>query len=188
MKREGTIWAVAALWLATVGCGFWLWERYDTTPGLAPAPANASVPDEPSRGRWQLTLFGHPHCPCFRASLRELAEITRAAPEMAARVVFVCPPEAGWQFGEAWDAAARLPAIEVTSDSGADARRSGAATSGMAVLTDPSGRVVFRGGLTPARGRTGESAGRRAVLAWVTTGDGAPTAPVFGCPLFDSEE
>ena len=176
------------LWLATVGCGFWLWERYDTTPGLSPGPASAPVPDEPSRRRWQLTLFGHPHCPCFRASLRELADVTRAVPEVSARVVFVCPPGTGdgWERGDAWDAAARLPAVEVRGDAGAEARRLGAATSGTAVLTDPTGRTVFRGGLTPARGRTGESAGPRAVLAWVSAGDGAPTAPVFGCPLFDS--
>lgn len=188
MTREGTTWAVAALWLASVGCGFWLWERYDSTPGLTAEPAPPSAPDAPAGGGWNLTLFGHPRCPCFRASLGELADVIRTNPELSVRVVFVCPPGAGWERGDTWDVASRLPGVAVRGDPGAEAKRLGAATSGHAVLTDPTGRVVFRGGLTPARGRTGASAGRQAVLAWTRTGNGAPTAPVFGCPLFDTEE
>jgi hypothetical protein len=138
-------------------------------------------------GRWRLTVFAHAHCPCSRATLRELDGLARAEPDLSTRVVFVRPPDcpAGWERGEAWDAATRIPGAEVACDpDGAAAQKLGAETSGHAVLTDPTGRVVFRGGLTPARGRTGGSEGRNAVMAWVSGGTGAAVAPVFGCPLF----
>jgi hypothetical protein len=110
-----------------------------------------------------------------------------AAPDLSVRVVFVRPagcPD-GWERGGGWELAAGVPGAELACDTtGDEARRFGAETSGHAVLTDPAGAVVFRGGLTPARGRTGESPGRQAVLAWVNSGGGAETAPVFGCPLF----
>jgi hypothetical protein len=187
--REVTVWAVAVAWLSGIAVGFWHWERYDTTSSSAGTTTVAA--SEPIRDRWQLTVFAHPHCPCTRAALRELADITHAAPELSVRVLFVRPAGArgGWEHGDSWETAAQIPGGEVTCDAGgAEARRFGAETSGFAVLTDPTGRVVFRGGLTQARGRTGESAGRRAVLAWVSSGSGATTAPVFGCLLFNPDE
>ncbi|MBN9122744.1 MAG: hypothetical protein J0I06_26975 [Planctomycetes bacterium] len=189
MGREATIWAGTVVWLALALGGFWLWERHDATPGATGTPAAAA--DEPLGDRWRLTVFVHPRCPCGRASFEEAAELMRAAPELSVRVLFVCPPGApdGWERGAGWDAATRLAGAEVARDAdGAQARRFGAETSGFAVLADPNGRVVFRGGLTPARGRTGEGRGRRAVLAWLSSGSGEGTAPVFGCSLFDPDE
>jgi hypothetical protein len=188
VTRERTIWGTGVIWLTAVLGGFGLWERYDAAPG--PVGSGASV-DGPEVTRWRVTVFAHPKCPCTRATLRELAELLSAAPHLMARVVFVCPegsPE-GWEHGASWEDATRLAGVEVVRDrTGAEARRFGAQTSGQAVLTDPTGRVVFRGGLTPGRGRVGESAGRRAVLAWVSSGSGARTAPVYGCALFTPEE
>jgi hypothetical protein len=177
------IWVVGCGWFITVLGGFGLWERYEATPGPAgPAPAV----DQVGASCWHITVFAHPRCPCFKATLHELAELSRAVPEAHVRVVFVRPegcPE-GWERGEWWEAANEIPGVEVECDpTGAEAQRFGAVTSGQAVLMDPAGRVVFRGGLTPGRGRMGESAGRRAVLAWVRAGSGAATAPVYGCPL-----
>jgi hypothetical protein len=187
LNREVTVWTATAAWLAAVVVGFWLWERYDTTPGAAGEPAAARS----SPGRWQLTVFAHPHCPCTRASLRELADISRGTPGLSVRILFVRPAgaPAGWERGEAWDEAANVSGAEIACDAtGAEARSAGAETSGFAILTDPTGLAVFRGGLTPARGRGGESAGRRAVLAWLGGGNGPATAPVFGCPLFTPDE
>lgn len=186
--REAAVWVAGCVWLAAALCGFAVWERYDATPGAAGA-APADLPA--ARGRWALTVVVHPHCPCGRATLRELAELAAAAPDLAVRVLVVRPggtPD-GWERGEAWELAARVPGAEVECDvNGDEARRLGTETSGAAVLADPSGRVVFRGGLTAARGRVGASAGRSAVLAWVEGGVGAAEAPVFGCPLFDQVE
>lgn len=188
-NREAAIGVLAGAWLAAVAAGLWAWERYDATPGTAGAATAAA--NEPARGHWQLTLFAHPHCPCSRAAIRELAEIARAEPRLAVRVLFVRPAGAreGWERGDSWAAASAVGGAAVACDAdGREARRLGAETSGFAVLADPSGRGVFRGGLTQGRGRAGESAGRRAVLGWVRAGAGASAAPVYGCPLFAPDE
>ncbi|MBP3960459.1 hypothetical protein J8F10_34975 [Gemmata sp. G18] len=184
MAREIAVWLIGLVWLSAIAGGFWLWERYDATPGTV--GAQTAAPDESAPGGWCLTVFAHPRCPCTRATLGETAELVRAAPELSVRVLFVRPPDApdGWEHGESWDLAARIPRTEVALDeAGAGAHRFGAETSGQAVLTDPAGRIVFRGGLTAARGRAGESAGRRAVLDWMSGHLAPARAPVFGCPL-----
>lgn len=171
---------VLGLWLAGVAGGFVAWEVYDATPG--PQAAGAAPPAGPA---WALTFYAHPHCPCSRAGLAELAELARAAPDLDVTVVFVRPAgaEPGWERSAAWDA---VPGARVRCDAdGAEAARAGAATSGHAVLTDPTGRVAFRGGLTRGRGRVGESPGRRAVLAILRGEQVANAAPVYGCPLAD---
>ena len=181
--------AGAAVWLAAALGGFWLWERYDATPG--PQGGSAAATAQAATGGWRLTLFAHPHCPCTRTSLREMTEIPRDAPALSVRVVFVRPAGAPeeWERGDSWEAAGRMPGAEVARDvDGTEAKRLGAKTSGLAVLSDPGGRIVFRGGLTSGRGRGGDSVGRRAVLSWLRTGRGDPTAPVFGCPLFTPDD
>jgi hypothetical protein len=180
---------IGILWLATVVGGFWLWERYDATPGTA--STTALTADVANDGRWRLTVFAHPRCPCTRAALREVAELAAARPELAIRVLFIRPSNSpdGWDRSEAWELARRIAGADVTCDAdGAEARRFGAKTSGHAVLTDPAGAVVFRGGLTPARGRTGENVGLNAVRAWSDGRSGASSAPVFGCDLFTPDE
>jgi hypothetical protein len=184
-RRELALWVAAVVWLGGVAAGFAAWERYDATPGAAAAPAA----EAPGTGRWSVVMFAHPHCPCTRASLTELREVLARAPAgVEARVVFVRPkglPD-GWERGELWDAAAAIPGVRVECDPGGfEAGRAGAAVSGHVVVHDPDGRVAFRGGVTKARGRTGESAGRRAVLAALRgEADSDHEAPVFGCPLF----
>lgn len=174
---------LAVLWLGGVAGGFAAWERYDATPG--PQAAGAAPPAGPA---WTLTLYAHPHCPCTRASLAELAELARAAPGLDVSVVFVRPEgaEPGWERSASWDAAAAVPGAHVRCDTdGSEAARIGAVTSGQAVLTDAAGRVAFRGGLTRARGRVGESPGRRVVLAILRGEETTDAAPVYGCPLTD---
>lgn len=181
--RDCFIWILGTAWLAAVALGFGAWERHIRTPG---ADIVQTIPDQEATDRWRLLLFVHPHCPCVRSSLEELTETRQALPELELRIVFVRPEgsEPGWEQGESWDAARSLPRSEVVVDSdGAEARRVGAKTSGQAVLIDPSGRAVFRGGLTRGRGVTGESLGRQALLGWIRDGHGAESAPVYGCPL-----
>ena len=183
---NGFWWLLGVAWLTAVAGGFWAWERYDSTPG---ADARNAAPEIAS-ARWQLTVFVHPHCPCARATITELAEVRREIPDLLIRVVFVRPTGTGdgWERGRLWDAAATLVNVELGTDDGTEARRLGVETSGIALLGAPDGRIVFRGGLTRARGREGDSPGRRAVFDWVRGGPGAATAPVFGCPLFASDD
>jgi hypothetical protein len=182
--NSGAVAGAAVVWLAVVAAGFAAWGAYDSTPGPQAAGAATAEPVGPA---WTLTLYAHPHCPCTRASLAELAELARALPAGAeVRVAFVRPAgtAAGWERTAAWDVAAAIPGVRVRCDvEGVEAARAGATTSGHAVLADAAGRVAFRGGLTRGRGRAGESAGRRAVLEIVAGGMADGEAPVFGCPL-----
>jgi hypothetical protein len=69
---------------------------------------------------------------------------------------------------------------------GVEARRFGAATSGQVILYDARGTLLFSGGITPARGHSGDSTGRDAILALLIDGSSeASETPVFGCSLFD---
>ena len=122
-------------------------------------------------------------------------------------VVFVRPPGAGRGFesAELLDQAMALPGACVHVDAeGTEARRLGARTSGQVFLHDSQGRLVFSGGITPARGAVGENAGAESVVAWLSAPpvDGGPQvragevraealmngAPVFGCALFGPDE
>ena len=185
MRREIAIWTLGLIWIALIAAGLWVWEEYDSTAGgMGPTTLTAAATPIKS---WQLNVFAHPHCPCTRATLSELAEILRRAPGLSSQVWFVRPAGMahGWERGESWDTAARIPGVTVVTDpDGAEARRYGAKISGQAVLTGPTGQIEFRGGLTKARGRGGENSGRRAVLAWVEDNAGPTSTPVFGCDLF----
>lgn len=158
--------AAVLLWAAAVGTGFWAWGNYDATPGPTGVPEqDAGFTSGDGRKPWTLTLYAHPECPCTRASITAVEELAAAFPgTLDARVVSV---------------------DDARSGAGREARRAGALTSGLAVLADRSGHVAFRGGLTPGRGRAGDSVGRRAVRA-VMRGEEpeARSAPAFGCALF----
>lgn len=180
---------VSLLWIVSVGFGFWVWDRYASTPGAnGRAPTDAP---EVRGGSWELTLFAHPHCPCVRASFDALGELAREFPSLVVRVAFVRPPgaSAGWERSALWEAASAIPGARVYCDvTGNEANRAGAETSGVVVLTDANGRIAFRGGLTPRRGHGRAGPGQRAVRAWLAGGSGTASAPVFGCPLFDATD
>jgi hypothetical protein len=61
-------------------------------------------------------------------------------------------------------------------------------------LFDAGGDLLFRGGITEARGHWGDSEGRSAILSLLALEHrpaagraGRLDSPVFGCPLFDSD-
>jgi len=58
-------------------------------------------------------------------------------------------------------------------------------TSGDLVLYDADGRLLFHGGITSARGHSGDNLGRSAIqaLLWKEPAQTASTSS-FGCPLF----
>jgi hypothetical protein len=143
-------------------------------------------------------MIVHPHCPCSRASVGELARIMAVCQGWAAaRVLFVKPAgfEPDWVRTDLWDSAAAIPGVEVVrDDDGRMARGFGAKTSGDTLLFDAKGELLFHGGITEARGHWGDSSGQAAIIALV----GAQKSPadertasvdtlVFGCPLFDSD-
>lgn len=116
----------------------------------------------------------------------ELARlIAQAQGRLTAHVLVYRPtsePEE-WAHSELWDAAAEIPGVDVArDDDGKESARFGVAISGHSLLYDPSGRLVFSGGITAARGHEGDNAGRSAIVSLLTTGSARVSrTPVFGC-------
>lgn len=194
--RRPLIWTVAlVVWLGSAGTGLLWLMAYDNTPGAganAPAgwPAGSALTRDPAAPT--LVMLAHPRCDCTRASLGELAELlARVKVKPRTFVVFIKPggTSSGWEQSGTWEQAKQIPGVTVVrDDDGAEARRFGVQTSGQTLLYDARGELLYSGGTTGSRGKSGENAGRADLVALV---DGArrprATRPVFGCPLFSSE-
>jgi len=188
-----TLVGVGAAWSGVIGAGFALLQKYETTPGRAAIsprvwPAESEIPFR--SGQANLVMVLHPHCPCSRASIAELAKImTRCQGRLNCHVIFVKPPgfPVGWERTDLWRQAVAIPGVTVSCDEeGLEARRFEAVTSGQVFCYEPHGQLVFSGGVTLARGHEGDNPGRVAILRFLTEGRGElPGTPVFGCPLFD---
>ncbi|MEQ1908566.1 MAG: RedB protein [Vicinamibacterales bacterium] len=189
--------AATVFWLAGVVYGIERMSRYALTPAvqqpLVPTwPAISSLARAP--GRTTLVMFVHPQCPCTRASLAELEQIIREnsgtpTPALDAFVVFLAPSSMpqGWAASTLLDRVGHLRGVSVVSDTnGREARLFHADVSGVLVLYDGRGDLMFSGGITGSRGEVGENDGLRRVRALLTASPTSPQrAPVFGCPLSD---
>ena len=135
-----------------------------------------------------LIMFVHPHCPCSRSSLSELAILaSQCANRVSLRIIFVVPagfPE-GWQEAGLWKSAHQIPGAAVLSDhEGIEADRFRALTSGETFLYAADGQLLFHGGVTASRGHEGESSGRTALTALINQGVAQQNQScVYGCPL-----
>jgi len=184
--------ASCALWFFSVGVGLSIVWEYENTPGTAANPYVQLPSDsqiKPVPGRATLVMLVHPHCPCTRASVGELALLmAQAQGRVTAYVLFLKPRGFAddWEKTDLWWSAAGIPGVQVLKDAdGIDAARFHAATSGQTMLYDAEGRLLFSGGITGARGHSGDNAGRSAIVALLTEGEAAQTeTEVFGCPLF----
>jgi hypothetical protein len=183
--------AFGLVWALTLGAGFAVLWSYKLRPGEAALPPSLWPPDSriPRRhDRATLVLFAHPKCPCTRASVAELARLmSRFDDRLSAEVVFLRPAGVGaeWDHTELWERASAIPGVTaVRDDAGVEAARFRAVTSGLAVLYDAEGRLLFSGGITAARGHEGDSFGTRRISALLRTGEtDRADAPVFGCSL-----
>jgi hypothetical protein len=187
--------AIATLaWFAGIAWGLQKIQAYSSTPG-ASAVAPASWPGSslvvPREGRLTLVMFIHPQCSCTRASLAELQTILdRSRGSLDAWVVVWKPKGMGddWMRSATWEKARHMAGVTVVTDTeGAEAGRFRASTSGHAVLYNSNGQLLFTGGITGARGHTGDNLGRERVLNLVRTGtaDSGGHA-VFGCALHEA--
>lgn len=184
--------AACVVWASVTATGLSVLWRYENAPGPAAIPPT----DWPSESRIQraseratLIMLAHPHCPCTRASIEELNKLmAQAQGHVTAYVLFLKPTgsTADWEKTDLWQSAARIPGVNVVADdSGNEARRFHAVTSGQTALYDSNGHLLFSGGITSARGHSGDNAGRSAIVSLLNTRDAevAETA-VFGCPLY----
>ncbi len=182
--------ALALLWIVATVAGLGLLAQYANTPGAAAAapcrwPANPVLSLD--IGRPTLLFFAHPLCPCTRASLEELQKLLARRPAgVAISIIFFEPRTAGdqWSQSDLCATAATIPNVRIIRDTdGTLARCFGVFTSGQALLYSNRGDLLFRGGLTLARGHEGDNVGRAAIETILAGGVPVDRAPVFGCPL-----
>jgi hypothetical protein len=181
-------------WAIAVAIGCVVLEGYAASPGAVgrtPSdwPRESVIPLDGRRPT--LLLFLHPFCPCSSASVDELSELVgRCRDRVSTHVVILRTRSLESQGGARIDRSLASGSGITTwqDDEGSLARRFGVLTSGHVLLYDPGGRLLYSGGITPARGHRGDSFGRSAVQAEIL---GEPsqrgTAPAFGCPLFESQ-
>jgi len=190
-KRQVLLVMLVVAWVSGVATGGIALYRYASVAGASGAPPSqwpqsSRLPhatDCPT-----LVLLAHPRCSCTRASLEALARLlSQRSQRVAAHVLLVRPSgaPAGWEHGPIERAARAMLGVTVHVDvHGDEAARFAVATSGHVLIYDPQGRLMFSGGLTPARGHGGACAGTDAAAAAL---DAAPNPsediPVFGCSL-----
>ncbi len=180
--------AVAAtVWMLGIGFGVMKVQRFESTPGavgLTPAewPAGSQIARDPDR--MTLVMLIHPQCSCTHASLTELASVMERAHGRVNAWILIVQPESVLHSAT-WHEAAQLSGVHVALDPhGAEAVRFGALTSGYLVLYDAAGRLRFSGGITGARGHTGDNMGRHQLLTMLDAATPATQRhAVFGCAL-----
>lgn len=192
-RNRVLIFTSMTLWLLLVGIGLAVLWAYKNTPGVAakpPASWPAESPIQRATDKATLVMLAHPHCACTRASIGELALLmAHSRGRLTAYVLFLKPAgfSDGWERTDLRQSASGIPGVNVViDDDGLEARRFRAMTSGQTSLYDTDGRLLFSGGITGARGHSGDNAGRSAIESILNTGaaDRSETF-VFGCPLFD---
>ncbi len=186
MSKGATI-LLAVIWIGAIALGTRAIVEYSLMAGNPVIPTPRQSPDAaPDRGR--LVLAIHPHCPCTRASISELARlVSRAGDSIEAHALVYRPEQMddAWAHTGAWDELLRMPGVQVRVDPGGrEAAALGITVSGGVVLFDGAGKPVFGGGITSSRGHEGPSVGQESILSWIRgrTVKHA-SAPVFGCSI-----
>lgn len=198
MKRLGgrsLLLVLSVAWLGTVMGGFYFVTAYEVRESptqAAPTKWPAGTRFERSGDRPAMLVFFHPKCPCSRATLSELAELLQDVPNVSATAVFVKPeglPER-WEHGPLWRQAQQIAGLKcVVDEAGNEAMRFHATISGQSLIYDQSGRLVYEGGLTGARGHFGRNAASDAARSVLTSAPAERLAfPTYGCPLLDPLE
>jgi hypothetical protein len=187
--KHGPGWWLGALaiWFGVAGAGIGILTSHSRTPGRGGSPSASwpvglSIRHTP--GVATLLVFLHPECPCSRASVAELGRVLAKN----GRPVQVMACVAHWKGsvgGSLWDAVERIPGVKVIADvEGQIAKRFGAETSGTAALYNESGRLIFFGGITGARGHEGDNAGEDALQHLLLGQPSSYTRPnVYGCSI-----
>jgi len=194
--RHRAVLATAMVWFGLTTCGLFALSQFAATPG-AKLPRQIAWPAEvrlvPDPYRHNLVLFLHPRCSCSRATVDELAEVLATCPDrVTLHVLFYKPAGApeNWENTDTWQRINDFPRAQRYLDlDGQLAPQFDGRTSGKVMLYDPTGRLLFHGGITRARGHAGDNPGRRSIVSLLTGVDPELTSsPVFGCPLIESEE
>jgi hypothetical protein len=177
--RVHAAWVVGfVVWSALLAAGFDQGMRWKFGAGPnAAAPRHQTASDKP-----RLIIALHSQCPCSIATVQNLSTLSIAErSRMHITLVFTGPDP---HHSPVMDKAASLPEAEkVFLDEEAVLKTYGARTSGQALLYSTSGRLLYCGGLTEARGEPGASAGLRAITQTLAGLPCIASAPVYGCAL-----
>jgi len=162
---------VILVWAGLGVGGSFLFERYSATPG-ARGPVPGRWPEATrlprTSGRPVLAVFAHPECPCTRATLAVLGEISSQLAGALDVEVVIADEVADPEHADIAARAGAIPGVRVVIDHDqVEAHRFGALTSGHTVLYGGDGALRFAGGITDARGQAGASAGRAQITALV---------------------
>ncbi len=191
--RQLTV-AATVTWGMFVGVGFLVLQLHNAAPGQGGRavehwPALSRVPLNSRRST--LVMAAHPLCPCTRASVSELDprfdQVRRARSRSTFSSSFPSRAGHGWGPTDGLRRLGTMAGVHLIDDPGGEeATRFGALTSGLVALYAPDGRLLFRGGITGARGHEGDNEGRRSLVGLIEGNSSSfpGQTPVFGCPLF----
>jgi hypothetical protein len=184
---------LSAAWLGAVSASIWAMLEFEMRPAAVARspelwPQNSALAH--SFERPTLLMFVHPHCPCSRASVDELALLaTSCADELRMIVVFLKPPgfAGDWEKTDLWRSARQIPGVSLfCDDEGTETGRFRACVSGEVLVYDRQGHLMFHGGLTASRGHHGDNPGRTAIELLLAGKLTPPQqTPVFGCSLIE---
>jgi hypothetical protein len=194
-KHTFVLCILGCLWMAGGVVGLrmlWLYATAGGRSGDTPLHWPVSSPISRKQDTATIVVFAHPKCPCTRATIEGLAWImARVRKNVEARVLFFLPDgySETWVRTDLWNSAQSIPGVVVSVDqSGVEAHRFGAQTSGYTVVYDSRGQLTFKGGLTASRGHSGDSTGRNAIPSLlIHPMERTLETPVFGCPLFSEK-
>jgi hypothetical protein len=178
-------------WLLAIGYGMYLVINHANKPAQ-PAIVSALWPTTSklvlAKDRPTVVLFAHPKCPCTRATIGELALLATQTQNKAKMYVLFTKPmnlPDEWQQTDIWDSAKLISGVEVISDpEGEEATFFQAFTSGQTLVYNPQGKLLFSGGITSARGHSGDNVGRSTITNIINNNNVTiQNTPVFGCTL-----
>jgi hypothetical protein len=151
-------------WLLLLSAGLLWAAHYATTPGQH----TMQELRKKGAGHPVLLVFVHPKCTCSKATIGELAKLRPSLRDVEVRVIFnQYDKNEDWVKGELWQQASKIKNITLLPDIGGKLTADyGVKTSGHSFLFDESGKQIFSGGLTIARGHEGASAGAEFLKNW----------------------
>ncbi len=188
---KGVVWIFGVLWLISIGVGLGIMLSYENAPGVAlPPPPTwpGTSTIQPVASLPTLLMSVHPHCPCTRASLGELAVLlARCKGRVSTYVLFYAPTalEKDWAKTDLWKSAEMIPGVTpVVDPDGFEAHKFHLTISGQSALYDRNGKRIFYGGITPSRGHSGDNVGRSTIESLLIRGRAATEmTAAFGCEL-----
>lgn len=188
--------ALAVLgWAILASAGVIYLDRYESLPGAtidSPAFMSASELHKNAKNLPTLLVFAHPQCPCTWATIHELEQLVAHAHGLIeVRMLFLQPANEprDWVESALWQQAVKIPGVIVSDINEKQLERFGEVTSGQTMLYDPSGNLIFSGGITDGRGHEGDNPGRSSIENYLLTNSiSVHQTPVYGCALMASEK